>query len=185
VCDNTSEGASTTTRAIVAWTKAGFPASKLFLGLPLYGYASSSVFAALVDSPSVGSYVNRRYKSDVPGHGKFLEGQIGFKDLLASGALEKKNNLTYVASKSNGYMQGAHSCAVSSCWRDLITFIGWDDCSGAPFIYNDGRQTMVTYDDPISLSQKALFARRSGLAGCVTWSLDLVSFPRTCKLLID
>jgi GH18 family chitinase len=36
--------------------------------------------------------------------------------------------------------------------------------------------TVVSYDDTWSLAEKARFAKKSGMGGCFTWSLDQVGF---------
>lgn len=50
--------------------------------------------------------------------------------------------------------------------------MGWDNCSDTPYLFNVGQKTVVTYDDTWSLTDKAKFAKQSGMAGCFTWSLD-------------
>ena len=52
--------------------------------------------------------------------------------------------------------------------------VGWDDCSDTPFIYNQRRETVVSYDDTYSLIDKAKYVEEVGMAGCFTWSLDQV-----------
>ena len=56
-CGTSKQPGANATAAFAAWTKAGWPASKLFLGLPLYGYVSRSTKTTLsgsfVDSSSV------------------------------------------------------------------------------------------------------------------------------------
>lgn len=42
----------------------------------------------------------------------------------------------------------------------------------APWLFNPGTKTFVTYDDPDSLAAKSAFARECGLRGVFTWSLD-------------
>lgn len=41
-CNNSTQPASSASAGVVAWAKAGFPVSKLVLGLPSYGYVSRS-----------------------------------------------------------------------------------------------------------------------------------------------
>ncbi|TFY53141.1 hypothetical protein EVJ58_g9619 [Rhodofomes roseus] len=77
--------------------------------------------------------------------------QIAFSDLISSGAL-KDSSGTFTA--ANGYTYEL------------------DNCSDTPFIYDTARKTVVTYDDPSSLTDKATFAKNSGLGGAFTWSLD-------------
>lgn len=48
----------------------------------------------------------------------------------------------------------------------------WDSCSSTPYLYNQARSTVVTYDDPTSLKIKAQFARAQGLAGTGMWDIS-------------
>ena len=47
------------------------------------------------------------------------------------------------------------------------------------YLYDVSRKTVVTYDDTYSLTDKATFAKNSGLAGAFTWSLDQASRSRS------
>ncbi|KZT70279.1 glycoside hydrolase family 18 protein [Daedalea quercina L-15889] len=78
--------------------------------------------------------------------------QIAFSDLVYQGALMETSSKTFTV--MNGYTYA------------------WDNCSDTPFLYDTSRTTVVTFDDPSSLIDKATFARNSGLAGAFTWSLD-------------
>ena len=49
-CGTSKQPGANATAAFAAWTKAGWPASKLFLGLPLYGYVSRSTKTTLSGS---------------------------------------------------------------------------------------------------------------------------------------
>lgn len=42
------------------------------------------------------------------------------------------------------------------------------------YLFNTGRTTVVSYDDTWSIASKTQFAKRSGMGGCFTWSLDQV-----------
>lgn len=42
------------------------------------------------------------------------------------------------------------------------------------FIYNTDRTTVVSYDDTYSIESKTKFAKKSGMAGCFTWSMEQV-----------
>ncbi|KAG6810346.1 hypothetical protein H0H92_012239 [Tricholoma furcatifolium] len=149
--------------AFIQWTSAGFPASKLLLGLPLYGYVSESTATVLADGS------RREPFLDLIGHPHGQEmtatrsvgagdlsgiwgQQIAFKRLVQLGVLQRQDNGTYTA--SYGYTQG------------------WDGHSATPFLYDVARKTVVTYDDPRSIAAKVKFAKEAGMAGCFTWSCD-------------
>jgi chitinase len=46
---------------------------------------------------------------------------------------------------------------------------GWDAAAQAPYLWNAGRHTFVTYDDPESLRLKCRYVRAQGLAGVMFW----------------
>ncbi|KIM81785.1 glycoside hydrolase family 18 protein [Piloderma croceum F 1598] len=176
-CGTNSQPSATAKAAFKQWTAAGFPAGKLLLGLPLYGYVSKSSKTTLSggykvpqldmavaedETTKTSNEPHSRVKSsaedievEATGSGdlsKWYGQQIPFNSLLASGALKKNSNGTY--SGANGYT------------------MKWDNCSDTPFLYNTARTTVVTYDDTHSLGDKAAYAKSSGMGGCFTWALD-------------
>jgi len=130
---------------------AGFPAAKLLLGLPLYGYVSRSSKTSLSGGYEVGlgktdiesfttktsNEVHQRVKvnrkNDVVLAAAAAAGdlsswygqQIPFNTLLASGVLQKKSDGTYAG--ANGYT------------------MQWDSCSDTPFLYNTARTTVILH----------------------------------------
>jgi chitinase len=108
------------------WTAAGFPAAKLLLGLPLYGYVSKSSKTTLSGGykdaeiettvaqdettktsneahPRVRVNIEKAVVEDAKSGdlSKWHGQQIPFNSLLASGALKKNSDGTY--SGDNGY----------------------------------------------------------------------------------
>ncbi|KAG6833417.1 hypothetical protein H0H87_007402 [Tephrocybe sp. NHM501043] len=160
----------------------------LLLGLPLYGYVSQSSKTVLTGSLQPSSDMllleqtalpvtdkERANKEAVHSEVEFLNGtharrtqsqatvtaanltswwgqQIPFYAIVKSGALVKKSDGTY--GQGGGFT------------------MGWDDCSDTPYLFNQSQTTVVTYDDTWSVSSKADFAKKNGMAGCFTWSLD-------------
>ena len=107
------------------WTSAGFPANKLLLGLPLYGYVSESTATVLTGSsvPSFGdelklpnslaesqdgsSTITETKKVNAQGSGdlsSFFGAAIAFNNIVSYGALQKTSAGTYV--QANGYTYG-------------------------------------------------------------------------------
>ncbi|THU94236.1 glycoside hydrolase family 18 protein [Dendrothele bispora CBS 962.96] len=174
LCGTSSQPTASAQAALSQWTAAGAPASKLLLGLPLYGYVSNSTKTKLTGSFAPSNDMVLIQKEDSQGK-NFLNGahpreqtvqqqaanadlrswygqQIPFNSIVASGALVKKSDGTY--GQGGGFT------------------MAWDDCSDTPFLFNTAQSTVVTYDDTFSLGDKATFARQNGMAGCFTWSLD-------------
>lgn len=182
LCGTSKQPQASAQAALAQWKAAKFPASQLLLGLPLYGYVSQSTKTALTGSlmPSDDMVLLQNIERPGDHGGHFLNGahpvskkqpnqnneaglapanlqswwgqQIPFSAIVKSGALVKKSDGTY--GEGGGFT------------------MGWDNCSDTPYLFNVGQKTVVTYDDTWSLTDKAKFAKQSGMAGCFTWSLD-------------
>ncbi|KAJ7125147.1 glycoside hydrolase family 18 protein [Mycena epipterygia] len=172
LCGKSSQPAYSAQAAFKQWTAAKFPASKLLLGLPLYGYVFNSTKTTLA-SFTLPEITEATAESDA-GAAVYVEplessesevsteatanltkwwGQaIPFNSLVSSGALVKQADGTYEAGA--GFKKA------------------WDDCSDTPFLYNTAQKTVVSYDDTHSLADKASFAKSKAMGGCFTWSLD-------------
>ncbi|KAF7296011.1 Glycoside hydrolase family 18 protein [Mycena kentingensis (nom. inval.)] len=178
LCGSSSQPQYSAEAAFSQWTAAKFPANKLLLGLPLYGYVLNSkktvLTGSFVDPEAEAAAIaatrgaNRRPTTQRPPPTEGTNGidtaaananlqswwgqQIPFGELVAAGALVKKSDGSY--GEGGGFK------------------MGWDDCSDTPFLFNTAQSTVVSYDDTWSLADKASFAKSKGMAGCFTWSLD-------------
>lgn len=47
----------------------------------------------------------------------------------------------------------------------------WDQKAAAPYLYNARKKWFVTFDDPVSIRKKTLYARKKGLNGIMFWQL--------------
>lgn len=113
LCGTSSQPRASAHAALAQWTKAGMPASKLLLGLALYGYVSKStakkLSGSLMPDPSVNPSPHPRSPlqdtSTAPaGDLSSMWGQqVAFKQLVRSGALVKTNDGYKGA---NGYTMG-------------------------------------------------------------------------------
>jgi len=179
LCGTSSQPQYSAEAAFAQWTAAKFPANKLLLGLPLYGYVLDSTKMVLTGSfvdpandfstaaaeqPIRGANKRPTHVAAAPAADKvgtaaaqtnlqsWWGQQIPFGSLVSSGALVKQSDGTY--GQGGGFTEG------------------WDNCSDTPFLFNTSQSTVVSYDDTFSLADKASFAKSKGMAGCFTWSLD-------------
>ncbi|KAJ7503010.1 glycoside hydrolase family 18 protein [Mycena galericulata] len=163
--------------AFKQWTAAQVPASKLLLGLPLYGYVLKSTKTTLSNYTLPETEEGAQAKVDVdpgvdsdkptdsisPIRGankrpanltKWWGTEIAFNSLVSTGALVKKVDGTYEAAA--GFKRA------------------WDDNSDTPFLYDTAQRTVVSYDVqiPTLWQTKRPFAKSKGMGGCFTWSMD-------------
>lgn len=144
-CGNSSQPAATAHAAFKQWTDAGCPASKLLLGLPLYGYVSKSSATHLsggykneiaTSTKAKRQFRTSNVRTDVAakaaGDLSHWDGQqIPFKSLISGGALKKNKDGTYTG--ANGYTRGKSCLSKSPLTFDSTCLdLGWDSCSSTP-----------------------------------------------------
>ncbi|KAK7057589.1 glycoside hydrolase family 18 protein [Favolaschia claudopus] len=196
LCGNSSQPAYSAESAFNQWTAAKFPASKLLLGLPLYGYVYNSTRTTLSQFT-------------------LLEGQEPEGDAAPDSEAHERDE--DILTPDTAAIRGAHkepihpeleraeirsaigteaTAQLSSWWGQQISFRSlvalrvlvknsegkydagngftraWDGCSKTPFLYSREQHTVVSYDDTSSLEAKSSLAKSKGIAGCFTWSLD-------------
>ncbi|KAJ7498790.1 glycoside hydrolase [Mycena latifolia] len=136
-CNNSSQPEGSAVASYNAWTAAGFPASKMVLGVPSYGYLSQSTATRLR---------TRRSPENVRlvGDGD----QVQFRSLLKQGALVRTTKGDGpIFSGSGGFTRY------------------WDECSSTPFLRSPSASQVVTYDDVQSLGMKAAWTKQVGMLG--------------------
>lgn len=149
-CGNSTQPDANAVSAFNAWTTAGFPASKLVLGLPAYGYVSTSTETKLRTRSNgfTRDLVSQPVQSDDGGP----DGEVSFRNLVSQNALVR-------SSSSNNTFVGSGGCESQ-----------WDDCSATPFLVCNGQ--VVSYDDYRSIHMKAQFVKSSGMRGVNFWTVD-------------
>ncbi|KAF7352678.1 MPN domain-containing protein [Mycena venus] len=140
-CNNSTQPGANAAAAFGAWSSAGFPASKLVLGVPSYGYVSKSTATRL----------RTRRQTQAQSVQLACDGdQIQFRDLHRQGALIRR---------ADGSFTGAGGFTRY-----------FDQCSSTPYLRSLSRNQIVTYDDPQSIVMKAAFAKGMGMLGTVGWA---------------
>lgn len=148
LCGNSTQPIASAAGGVKAWTSAGMPRSKIVLGLPMYGYINTSSKTSLIQKRRAAA-MKKRAASVTSSDGTTGSGQINFNSLVSQGALKLSSGI-YVAGTG---------------WTKY-----WDRCSDTPYLANG--KYVLTYDDPVSLQDKAEFAYAAGLAGAGVWSID-------------
>lgn len=143
-CGNSTQPSQNAVAGYNAWTAAGFPANKLVLGIPAYGYVSNVGVDHLrqrrsPEAPRLHRLARRTTVNSDDDH------QIQFRDLVTKGVLQRNNDGTYAAVPSSGFQRS------------------WDQCSATPFLHSDAQT--IPYDDPESLAMKGAFAKKTGMLG--------------------
>ncbi|RPD56910.1 glycoside hydrolase [Lentinus tigrinus ALCF2SS1-7] len=150
---NATQRQGSAVSSLKAWTDAGFPAQKLLLGVPAYGHgfpvaASNATTQAASDnsSSSIALYPAVDV-SRMPLHGDKWDsptlpgGTFSFQGLM-----------------DNGYLQ------LDGTPADGIVR-AYDNCTATPYLWNNGTQVVVSYDDAESMKMKGEWVKQNGLAG--------------------
>lgn len=139
-CGNSSQPEASAKAGYDAWTAAGFPAKQQVLGVPSYGYMSTSTATRLRtrNTPSR----SLRLTSDGD--------QIQFRDLVEQGAITRssaRDSYGPVFTGNNGFTRE------------------WDNCSSTPYLRSSSVGQVVAYDDVQSIGMKAAFAKQVKMLG--------------------
>ncbi|KAG0146201.1 hypothetical protein CROQUDRAFT_44730 [Cronartium quercuum f. sp. fusiforme G11] len=151
-------------RAIDTWVRTGFPASKIILGVPSYGYGYTTLSPKLKQTRFAGSGLGSSlyYQevsptvppggvtsgasdpagTDACGNPTGNGGNWLFRELIETQKLSKNTRKGL-----NGYTRY------------------YDACSRTPFLFHSESKNLISYDDPLSLAKKATLAKVHGLAG--------------------
>lgn len=146
-------------QAVETWTSTGFPASKILLGLPAYGYqytmlSSDLQYTNFSGNTSLTSLFFSKFDKGVQaptdvktGSASTCDGEADghtfhYKDLVNCGLLDK---------------DGVHG--LKGFTRH------YDKCSKTPFLFNPSSKILISYDDPRSFARKSRFVKSKGLGG--------------------
>ncbi|ORZ19586.1 glycoside hydrolase superfamily [Absidia repens] len=141
-------------QAIQQWTDAGFPANKLVVGCPFYGYLAAVSRPATASTEHVpfsgttqiqGDQYDSKGADPCPGAVAAYSGEYQYRSIVADGVQTNQSSWT--------------------TW--------WDAKTSTPYAYNSAKKTMVTFDNPASLKLKASYVVQHKLGGMMMWSLEM------------
>jgi len=146
--------------ALAYWTKAGFPACKLLLGVPAYGYAYTTKSSTL-SAQTYGKQKTYMYQasSSVAPKGDANDVYSSGKDICGHEGSGYSGTWTYDTMISGGILSSDGQTGLKGFKRY------WDNCSETPFLFNSAKKYFISYDDSQSIQQKAEYVRSKGMAG--------------------
>ncbi|KAH9463873.1 hypothetical protein Pst134EA_015953 [Puccinia striiformis f. sp. tritici] len=147
-------------KAIQTWTSTGFPASKILLGLPAYGYKYTMLTSELTPTKFSGQdnltslYFSKIDKSvQVPAPNATAAGPT------TCGGEEEGHTWLFKDLVNCGLITPDGSQGLKGYTRY------YDHCSRTPFLFESSSKTLISYDDARSLARKTRFVKENGLAG--------------------
>lgn len=170
-CGDSAQPLANAYAAVSSWTTAGMPAKQIMLGLPAYGYMQASSADSLRARKRRGLEKKggaTLYNAD----GGTSWGQIKFSDMVAQGGLARGADQHWIG--ANGFTRYWDTCSstVSRLFSLLANMVViTSETYPQPWLKSSESGQIITYDDPISISLKAQFARQAGLRGTNFWEI--------------
>ncbi|KAI5125035.1 hypothetical protein M0805_007459 [Coniferiporia weirii] len=192
-CHDSSQPNENAAAAIAAWSAAKFPAGRLMLGVPAYGYINPSKATTIAHKRALAPMPRR----------PLLRRQSVMANLSISGVDSGSDQdpdsdsdslpdvdpdalgLVKLISTDGGQIQFNQIVAQGALRPALVsgsssrTFLAvggftrfWDTCSTTPFMTSPYEDQVVTYDDPQSLTAKAAYAKQAHILGTAMWDLS-------------
>ncbi|GAA5864216.1 hypothetical protein JCM1840_006704 [Sporobolomyces johnsonii] len=146
--------------AVELWTKAGFPASKILLGIPTYSH-SFTTNSSTLETTQIGSYSSQLYQpwTGVTPKGGPDDSDAASTDACGTTSSGYSGEWEYSEMISNGLLTQDGLNGTNGYTRYF------DDCTQTPFLFNPQTRDLIAYEDPQSAGVKAAYASTQGLGG--------------------
>ncbi|PIA14370.1 hypothetical protein COEREDRAFT_88760 [Coemansia reversa NRRL 1564] len=144
--------------AIKSWTYAKWPANKLLIGLAFYGRA----LTATNNVPKSQASMYQPKEKEIP--------QGDWEDAKETADAACGVEATYTGQWLYQHLRQSALTSPEKAHKDWIR--NWDKVSETPWLFNPENKTLITYDDPQSITAKVKFASEKGLAGAMVWAID-------------
>ncbi|GAA94300.1 glycoside hydrolase family 18 protein [Mixia osmundae IAM 14324] len=150
-CSSQSSGNPySASEAVSYFQEAGWPASRLILGVPSYSHSFSTTSASL-STTTCGSAQSQLYQAGPA------------SDTAPAGAIDQT---TFAGLIADGYLNSAGTAGAGGFVRLF------DTSSSTPFLFSSSQKILISYDDAQSMSLKGAFAKQHGLAGVSMFELS-------------
>ncbi|KAF7301988.1 Glycoside hydrolase family 18 protein [Mycena indigotica] len=146
---------------VSAWSQAGFPTSKIVLGVASYGH--SFVVAekdAFTDSKKTQLALYAPFNASVAPAGDAWDDAAGVDEC---GNFQSQGGvINFWGLIAQGYLNPDGTPKASVPYM-------YDTCTQTPFVYNTTTKVMISYDDARSFAAKGAWIKSAGLAGFAIW----------------
>lgn len=196
-CGDASQPSGNMVSAINAWTDAGFPADKILMGLPAYGYIHYS---------SITKMIHRRHNNEISPRTRFQQYTTRSNDnqlnrrqnACTESSIDCQSNTFRLVAKDDEsdsmgkagnlkdysgpqitfhdlFKWGVLAKNITNSKIEIIAIngytLGWDTCSSTPYAFNEATQTVVNFDDTRSIAIKSAYALKVGIGGIGFWDM--------------
>ncbi|KAH0834836.1 glycoside hydrolase family 18 protein [Lanmaoa asiatica] len=157
-CASSSDQQGSAVSAVAAWTKAGFSANKIVLGVAAYGHSYTVTKSTAVTGSTLNIYTSFD-KTNIP-TGDSWDPPVTSADVCGNPPVGNGNTGIYNfwALIGGGFL--SQNGTVASGMVGLF-----DECSQTPFVYNPSTSVLVSYDDPQSFTAKGQYIKQANLGG--------------------
>ncbi|KAF8742076.1 Glycoside hydrolase family 18 protein, partial [Rhizoctonia solani] len=164
---NATQKVGSAVSAVEAWTKAGFPADQIVLGVAGYGHGFSVTPANALNDSILNPYSTFNKSFTPPGDAwdDMPVGPNGTVALDVCGNPQAQGgNWDFWGLVENGFLNenGTANTAEGIVYK-------FDECSQTPFVYNQTSGVFVAFDNAESFAAKGKFINATGLRGFAMW----------------